>query len=246
MRRLTSVRSKKDLVVAEIRETILSGELAPGVRLVIDDLAKKLGVSAIPVREALQQLHADGYIVFEPFIGARVAEIEVESIVEVFTLLEAMEVTSSRMACERLTPAELTELETIVARMETLTSDAEAWSKENRRFHEFICACAGTQLVASLIGKVLDHWDRLHRHFLKEVFANRLQIAQKQHSQILRAIQNGGADQVEKLVRRHYQSALRAYQNHLQSRNVARETPNAKRETRNAERYAGAQDREHQ
>jgi len=215
MRRLNAVRSKRDLVVAEIREAILNGELAPGVRLVIDDLAEKLGVSTIPVREALQQLHADGYIVFEPFIGARVAGIAAESIVEVFTLLEAMEVTSSRMACGRLGPEELADLEAIVARMDTLTSDAEAWSQENRHFHEFICARAGTQLVASLITKVLDHWDRLHRHFLKEVFANHLPIAQKQHWQILRAIRTGDADEVESLVRKHNQSALRAYEEYL-------------------------------
>src|SRR4051794_20086333 len=59
MKRLNAVRSKKELVIAEIREAILSGELAPGGRLVIEDLAGKLGVSTIPVREALQQLHAD-------------------------------------------------------------------------------------------------------------------------------------------------------------------------------------------
>ena len=215
MRRLNTVRSKKDLVIEEIRGAILNGELAPGVRLVIDDLAEKLGVSTIPVREALQQLHADGYIVFEPFIGARVAEIEAESIVEVFTLLEAMEVTSSRIACGHLEPKDLAELEAIVARMDALTSDAEAWSQENRRFHELICARAGTQLVASLFTKVLDHWDRLHRHFLKEVFVVHLPIAQRQHWQILRAIRNGDPDQVEKLIRKHNQSALRAYQDYL-------------------------------
>src|SRR5260221_12606763 len=130
MRRLNAVRSKRDLVVAEIREAILNGELAPGVRLVIDDLAEKLGVSTIPVREALQQLHADGYIVFEPFIGARVAEIEAESIVEAFTLLEAMGVTSSRMACVRLEPEELGDLAIIVARMDTVPSAPETWSHD--------------------------------------------------------------------------------------------------------------------
>jgi DNA-binding GntR family transcriptional regulator len=215
MRRLHAVRSKRDLVIAEIRGAILNGELAPGVRLIIDDLAEKLGVSTIPVREALQQLQADGYIVIEPFIGARVAEIEAESILEVFTLLEAMEVTSSRMACGRLKSEELTELEAIVARMDGLTTDAEAWSQANRHFHEFICVRAGTQLVASLIAKVLDHWDRLHRHFLKAVFVDHLPIAQKQHWQILRAICSGNPDQVEKLVRKHNQSALHAYQDYL-------------------------------
>ena len=218
MKRLIGVRSKKDLVVAEIRLAILNGELAPGARLVIDDLAEDLGVSTIPVREALQQLHADGYVVFEPFIGARVAEIKAESIVEVFTLLEAMEVVSSRIACRRLKSAELDQLEAIVTRMDALTSDAEAWSQENRHFHEFICAHAGTPLIASLIVKVLDHWDRLHRHLLKEVFVDHLPIAQKQHWQILNAIRSGDADRVENLVRKHNQSALRAYEGFLEKK----------------------------
>ena len=91
-------RSKKELVSATLRNAILNGEFAPGMRLVIDDLAKQLGVSAIPVREALQQLSADGYVIIEPYLGARVAPIEAESVVEVFSLLETMEVVSSRAA----------------------------------------------------------------------------------------------------------------------------------------------------
>src|SRR5258707_13400527 len=106
MRRLNAVRSKRDLVVAEIREAILNGELAPGVRLVIDDLAEKLGVSTIPVREALQQLHADGYIVFEPFIGARVAGKTGGGIVVVVLFVESMWGAHIRQACRRLGPWE--------------------------------------------------------------------------------------------------------------------------------------------
>src|SRR5260221_12321675 len=71
-----------------------------------------------------------------------------------------------------------------------------------------MCGHGATQLVASLITKVLAHWDGLHRHFLKEVFVNHLPIAQKQHWQILRAIRTGDTDEVESLVRRHNQSAL--------------------------------------
>jgi DNA-binding GntR family transcriptional regulator len=62
---------------------------------------------------------------------------------------------------------------------------------------------------------VLDHWDRLHRHFLKEVFVRHLPVAQKQHWQILRAIRTGDPDEVESLVRKHNQSALLAYQDYL-------------------------------
>jgi hypothetical protein len=76
--------------------------------------------------------------------------------------------------------------------------------------------------VASLITKVLDHWDRLHHHFVKEVFVNHLPIAQKQHWQILRAIRTDDADEVESLVRKHNQSALRAYEEYLRRQKSGR------------------------
>ena len=113
MRPITnSISSKKDLVKQALREAILSGELAPGTRLIIDDLANQLGVSPIPVREALQQLQADGYVEIQPFLGTRVTPIEAESVVEVFSLLETIEIVSSRYACLHLDEDRTPELET--------------------------------------------------------------------------------------------------------------------------------------
>jgi len=219
MRPITnSISSKKDLVKQALREAILSGELAPGTRLIIDDLASQLGVSPIPVREALQQLQADGYVEIQPFLGTRVTPIEAESVVEVFSLLETIEIVSSRYACLHLTEEEHQSLKQMVANMDELvrTRDAEAWSQENRRFHQVICDHAGTRLIASVLTKVLDHWDRLHRVFLKEVFADRLPLAQEEHRQILAAIEASDPDGVEAVIRKHNRNALAAYQKYLQ------------------------------
>jgi DNA-binding GntR family transcriptional regulator len=202
-----------------LREAILSGELAPGTRLIIDDLASQLGVSPIPVREALQQLQADGYVEIQPFLGTRVTPIEAESVVEVFSLLETIEIVSSRYACLHLAEEEHQSLKQMVANMDELvrTRDAEAWSQENRRFHQVICDHAGTRLIASVLTKVLDHWDRLHRVFLKEVFADRLPEAQEEHRQILAAIEASDPDGVEAVIRKHNRNALAAYQKYLQA-----------------------------
>jgi DNA-binding GntR family transcriptional regulator len=214
-----SISSKKDLVKQALREAILSGELAPGTRLIIDDLANQLGVSPIPVREALQQLQADGYVEIQPFLGTRVTPIEAESVVEVFSLLETTEIVSSRYACLHLPESERLTLRELVAKMDELVRkrDAEAWSQENRRFHQIICDHAGTRLLASVMTKVLDHWDRLHRVFLKEVFADRLPEAQEEHRQILASIEAGDPDRVEAVIRKHNRNALGAYQKYLQA-----------------------------
>jgi DNA-binding GntR family transcriptional regulator len=216
-----SISSKKDLVKQALREAILNGELAPGTRLIIDDLADQLGVSPIPVREALQQLQADGYVEIQPFLGTRVTPIEAESVVEVFSLLETIEIVTTRHACLHMTEDERVALMDAVKNMDELVRvrDAEAWSQENRRFHQIICDRAGTHLLASVMTKVLDHWDRLHRVFLKEVFADRLPEAQEEHRQILEAIEANDPDKVEAVIRKHNRNALNAYQKYLTVKN---------------------------
>ena len=215
MKPIGSSRSKKELVIETLRDAILSREFTPGTRLVIEDLANQLGVSPIPVREALQQLDADGYVVIEPYLGARVAPIEAESVIEVFSLLETMEVVSSRAACHHMSETDFAVLEKMLLKMDSLISDPELWSRENRYFHSFICDKSGTRLIGSLMSKVLDHWDRLHRYFLKDVFARRLPQAQREHWEIFRTLRTRDPARTEAVVRAHARGAMSAYQKHL-------------------------------
>jgi DNA-binding GntR family transcriptional regulator len=208
-------RSKKELVTKTLRDAILNGELMPGTRLVIEDLAKQLGVSPIPVREALQQLDADGYVAIEPYLGARVAPIEAESVAEVFSLLETMEVVSSRAACQHMSDSDFNVLQEILVKMDSLIGDPELWSQENRHFHKYICEKSGTRLVGSLMSKVLDHWDRLHRYFLRDVFARRLPQAQREHWKILKALRARDPTETEAVIREHAQASLTAYTKYL-------------------------------
>ena len=79
-----------------MRASILKSELAPGTRLVIDDLARRFEISIIPVREALRLLQSEGLVVSVAHVGATVAPISRESVTEVFTLLEGLEVVAAR------------------------------------------------------------------------------------------------------------------------------------------------------
>jgi DNA-binding GntR family transcriptional regulator len=216
-------RSKKELVTKTLRDAILNGELIPGTRLVIEDLAKQLGVSPIPVREALQQLDADGYVAIEPYLGARVAPIEAESVAEVFSLLETMEVVSSRAACQHMSDSDFNVLQEILVKMDSLIGDPELWSQENRHFHKYICEKSGTRLVGSLMSKVLDHWDRLHRYFLRDVFARRLPQAQREHWKILKALRARDPTETEAVIREHAQASLTAYTKYLSGTKLVEE-----------------------
>jgi DNA-binding GntR family transcriptional regulator len=215
MRASVTHQSKKDYVVASLRRDILDGVLAPGSRLIIDELAAAYGVSPIPVREALQQLQSDGYVVIQPYAGAKVAEVEIDAIHEIFALLESLEVISGRAACERMEDADLDELEHLVARMDDLVDDPDRWSQENLLLHEFICTKAGTHLVEVLLRKAMEQWDRLRRYYFKDVFTHRIRESQPEHRAIVRALRTRDADLVERIIREHNQSALSAYVGHL-------------------------------
>src|SRR5437762_3044963 len=111
-------RTKQEFVYRTLRDAIVKCELAPGERLVIDDLARRLEVSSIPVREALQLLQSEGLVVAVPHVGATVAPISRESIAEVFTVMEGLEIVATRAAAHRARPEDLDALEEIVRQMD--------------------------------------------------------------------------------------------------------------------------------
>ena len=216
MRPIESPRSKKDLVYEALRDAILEGDLEPGERIVIDELAESLHVSPIPVREALQRLQAEGFVTIEPYVGVSVTELHEGLISEIFDLLEALEVLSTRSACRRMGEKDLDEMEAILRRMDGLVDQPNRFSQENVRLHQFICERANTPLVQSLMSKTLAHWDRLRRHYLKDVFADRISEAQREHWKMLNALRAHDAQRVERIVRTHNRTAHAAYARHLQ------------------------------
>lgn len=206
---------KQDLVYEALRGDILDGRFRPGTRLRIDEVAAELGVSHIPIREALKQLQADGYVTIEPYVGTTVAELQADWIHEVFDLMEALEEISGRAACKRMTDEDLKELEGIIGQMDDLVDNPEAWSQANVTLHQFVCEKAGTLLVSQLLGTVLNQWDRLRRHYLKEVVGHRLAEAQKEHWDILKALQRRDEDYVAQVIRTHNRMAFQAYAQYL-------------------------------
>lgn len=209
-------RSKPAVVHEMLREAIIHGEYKPGERLVIDEVAARLGVSQIPVREAVRQLEADGLVSVEPYTGATITQFNPDLIFEIFALLEALEVICGRRACTCMSDAELAELTAIVTDMDSLLADPERWSQQNRQFHLMICRFSHVQLIERMLENALDHWDRLRLHYVKDVLQHRMPEAQRDHHRMIEAFRRRDADEIEHLLRSHNQRALAAYIDLLQ------------------------------
>jgi DNA-binding GntR family transcriptional regulator len=210
-------RTKQEFVYRTLREAILRCELQPGERLVIDDLARRLNVSIIPVREALQQLQAEALVQVVPHVGTSVTPVSRDSIIDVFVVLEGLETSASRLVAERGRAADLALLGGQVEAMDAALAgnDREEWAALNRRFHLTISELPGLDMVKDLTAKVLDRWDRLRRFYFKGVLANRVEQAQEEHHVILEAMRARDLDTLQVMVRRHNQGALQAYLSYL-------------------------------
>ncbi len=213
----TVFKSKKEIVYEALRSDILEGRIKPGSRLVIDELAVALGVSQIPIREAIMQLEADGFVSTEPYIGATVTQIDANFIFEVFALLESLEVICSRAACRLMTEAEIEQVAVMIDEMDQNIENPNAWSEQNRAMHVFISQCARTELVMKMLNKVFDHWDRLRLHYLNGIAGSRIREAQQEHRQIMEALRLRDPDKVEAVIREHNRRALAGYTRDLQS-----------------------------
>ncbi len=210
-------QTKQGFVYQTLRRAILSCELQPSERLVIDTLARRLGVSIIPVREALQMLQADGLIVNVPHVGAAVAPVSRESIVDVFTVLEGLEIVSTRLVAERAAPDALAALDRLVPRMDDYAASgrSDRWADLNTEFHQTISASTGLPLLAEMTARVLERWDRIRRYYFKGVLSHRVLVAQQEHRAILAAIHDRRFADLEAHVRRHNRTALDAYMQYL-------------------------------
>src|SRR5207247_2625748 len=138
-------RTKQEFAYLTLRDAIMRCELLPSERLVIDDLARRLSVSIIPIREAIQMLQSEGLVVTVPHTGATVAPISRESIQDVFTVLEGLEVVATRLVAERASSAELGALGKLVDDMDKAVEAKRyaQWAGFNTQFHLMIGALPG-------------------------------------------------------------------------------------------------------
>lgn len=206
-------RTKQEYVYQTLRSGIMRCEIAPGERLVIDDVARTLQVSIIPVREALQLLQSEGLILNIPHVGATVAPITRESILDVFSVLEGVGSVATRLVAERGDPAELDLLGTLVSEMDEdlVNGRLEHWAEVNTRFHLEIGAMPGLRMLHETTARVLDSWRRVRHYYFEGVLQLRVSQAQQEHREMLAAMRMCDVVALAHVVRRHSQGALAAY-----------------------------------
>jgi DNA-binding GntR family transcriptional regulator len=192
-----------------IREAIVLGRFQQGERLLEDHLAQELEVSRNPVREALQALAAEGFVVLEPRRGARVATVSRKRAEELFELREALEGLVSKLAARRRSEEQLDELRMLVA---AGLDAAEAGRLRelpelNTRFHRALAAASGNEMLADEVSRL--------SHVVAWIYAERIQERSSgswvEHAAIVDAIERQDEDEALRCAAVHIARARAAY-----------------------------------
>ena len=195
-------RTMTEQVTARLRDMILSGELAPGSRLDQNDLARRFGVSLVPLREALARLQSSGLVRIVPHRGVFVESLSVEELLDIYQVREALEDLASRLAAPRLSAADLATLDRLKIEMEQTAKidDFDAFLDLHRDFHFTIYRAAGRRHLLQLIAQLWDLSAR-YRRFQLYAFPERMRTSLFEIQAILEACHRRDPDALALLVR---------------------------------------------
>ena len=192
------------LVHDRLREAILRGEIPPGQSSSQVLLAKQLGVSRTPLREALRMLQNEGLVLAEPNRRIRIAEFSIEDVEQLYAMRVALEAVSILTAVPLLTPEDFGELEGLMAQMDHYmrNGDQERMEGPHAAFHARFVSGAGPR-IAAMIAQLFDHGERYRRAY-GAVYPGQWPRRREEHRGILDAAIAGDAQlAVDRLVA-HY------------------------------------------
>lgn len=204
--------TRTEKVYASIKEAILTLQLKPGAALVEDDLARQLGTSKTPVRDALLTLERDGLVIRVPYKGTYVAEVSFQDDKEVLELRAVLEGLAARLAATRITPEDLQQAERYLdaadeARCQGRLKEA---STLGAKFHEVILNASDNRRLFPLVHNLDAQMRRLR--LLSNRYEDRLEKSAQEHRQILAALQRRDPQAAEHAMRDHLESVLRDLQ----------------------------------
>jgi DNA-binding GntR family transcriptional regulator len=199
-----------NVVIDRLRDMIMQGELHAGEWLRQERLARELGVSHTPIREALKQLEVEGLVEHVPYRGVRVVEFNVDDVIDIYNMRSALEGLAAAAAAQNASPEEVAELrrlhEEIIAIPET--GETQHQLKElNRQFHRGIVHASGRTYLIRMLDQLWSWFPTM----LWSKFAldadlstpERTGVDNREHGEIVTALETHDAQAAERVIRQH-------------------------------------------
>ncbi len=208
LQKVDTVSSLKDKAYIAIKDAILSLKLEPGTPLVENDLARQLGISKTPVRDALQELTREGFVARISFKGTYVTDVTMEDMTQVFQLRAVLEGLAARLAAPLFAPQELDQIAADLTAAENALADRDLvlCSERGQVLHKAIINKVDNQRLILIIHNLDDHVQRFRA--LSDRINGRLNKSVKEHRRVLEALCQRDACATEQAMRDHLFSVL--------------------------------------
>ncbi|RJQ08634.1 MAG: GntR family transcriptional regulator [Bacillota bacterium] len=205
---MTRPRSLVQMISEHLREGIFRGDYRPGQRLIQADLAAALGVSRIPVREALHRLAEEGLVVYHPRRGALVRRPDVREVHEAFETVKIIQRAAMELAVERVTDAAIADLERTHATLlrESRSGRSNGLVALNRRFHRTLYESCGLARLHDCVEILLFPYS----HGIHVMLRRRGLSAAAEHDEILQALRGRDRERLITATLKHTDHNCRA------------------------------------
>lgn len=203
---------KTDYVVESLRTSILAGYIEPGTSITEKQIKDVLQVSSSPVREALNQLEAEGLLIRSPHVGTKVAELFAGNVRELYAIQTLLESAAVQMCGGKLTKADLDEAAKLNDQIREMVSapdyDVHTVRLLNYQFHMIVCGKNVHPWLGRLISAV---WVRLPKRKTIWLIRREAQVAIRYHHKIVEALRRGDASVASAAMRTHLEKAQKTY-----------------------------------
>lgn len=211
-----TVLAVREQVSDALRKAIFNGELNKGEELTQDQIATKLGVSRMPVREAFQALERDGLLILNNHRKAVVRGLTTEDILDHYDIRALLEGEAAVRSCYS---DEMDEMIACQAQVEKAACDGDAafYVQANAAFHHAIWEASGSHRLVLMLEQL---WSGLPPH-LPELVSTQIEYSVQEHRDILSAIQNGQREDARKFTEAHIRRSMNDFLTSFDARNVS-------------------------
>lgn len=208
-------RTLAESAANRLREAILLGQLPPGSRLSQDALARQLGISRVPLREALQLLAAEGLVEWRAHRAAIVTGLSAEDLAELYRLGAVVEGAAVEQAVRHASPEHIEAIGEVLAAMSRPDITPVEWHACNRNFHAMLAAPAKWPRFQRIIAEVRANTGRYAKAYLQ--LSGNVRRWEDEHRDIYEAYRNRDRATLAEAVRRHWQHTSDTLQDHLRA-----------------------------
>jgi DNA-binding GntR family transcriptional regulator len=212
--------TKSENLTDYLVEAIVNGDIQSGSKISEPELAKKFAVSRGPLREAIMRVEGLGLIERIPHVGARVISLSTESLIELYSVREALEGMAARLAARHINETEVEELQAVLsthsAHIDEVSGASYFHQQGDFDFHYKIIKASRNSKLVSLLCDELYHLLRMYRYQSPRSHS-RPNEALAEHKHIFQAIKNRDEELAEILMRRHISGSRQLIEQQLEN-----------------------------